>query len=399
VAPADGPAPPERHRSGEVFLAALRLGLTSFGGPVAHIGYFRAEYVQRRGWVDDGTFSELLALVNVLPGPSSSQLGIAIGTLRAGKLGGLLAWIGFTLPSAALMLAFAYGVASADVTDAGWLRGLELAAAGVVASALLAMARSLAPDLPRLLLAACAAAVALLVGGAAVQVALIAFGAAAGLWLVRDAGTGPLVHVRVPVGRGFATGALAVFVLLLVVLPLASGRVGGHALESADAFYRAGAFVFGGGHVVLPLLDATVVAPGWVGTQDFLAGYGAVQAVPGPLFSFASYLGAVQGPEPNGLAGALLATAAIFLPSFLLLAGIGPLWSAVRTHPRARRALAGIGAAVVGLLAAALWDPVLTSAVQDAWDAVLAAACFAALRRAPPWAVVVVAAGIGALLL
>jgi chromate transporter len=376
----------DRRHSLDVFLAALRLGLTSFGGPIAHLGYFREEYVRRRKWLDDETFSELAALVNVLPGPSSSQLGIAIGTLRAGKLGGLLAWVGFTLPSAVLMIAFAYGVGKADVAGAGWLHGLELAAAAVVGLALVAMARTLTPDLPRLLLAAGALVVALAVGGAPVQVALIAAGAAAGLLVLRDPGRPASVHVRVPVGRPLAVGAIGAFVALFVLLPFAGGRVGGHALESFHAFYRAGALVFGGGHVVLPLLDAAIV------------GYGAVQAVPGPLFTFGSYLGAVQDPEPNGVVGGLLATGAIFLPSFLLLAGIGPIWGAVRSHPRARSGLAGVGAVVVGLLAAALWDPVLTGAVDSVWDALIVLGLFAALHRVPPWLVVPFAAGLGALL-
>ena len=383
--------------AGEVFLAALRLGVTSFGGPVAHVGFFRDEYVRRRGWLDDGAFSELVALANVLPGPSSSQLGIAIGALRAGKLGALAAWVGFTLPSAALMTAFALGVAGADVEGAGWLHGLELAAAAVVATAVVQMARALTPDATRLTLAAAAAVAVLALGGAAAQVGVIAAGALAGVALLRAGAEPPPARLRFPVGHRLATASLALFAALLVALPLLSGRVGGHALELADAFYRAGALVFGGGHVVLPLLDAAVVEPGWASREEFLAGYGAVQAMPGPLFTFASYLGAVQEPEPSGLAGAGLATAAIFAPSILLLAGIAPIWAAYRSHPRVRAALAGVGAAVVGLLAAALWSPVLTGAVDSVGDGVLAAAFLAALRLVPVWAVVAGAAAIGAL--
>jgi chromate transporter len=379
-------------------LAALRLGTTSFGGPVAHIGYFREEYVQRRNWLDDGAFSELVALASVLPGPSSSQLGIAIGALRAGRLGGLAAWVGFTLPSAVVMTAFAYGVGHVDVADAGWLHGLELAAVAVVATAVVQLARSLTPDLLRASLAVVAAAVVLAVGGSAIQVAVIAGGALAGVTLLRG-GTRPAdVSIRFPVGRRLAVGSLATFGLLLVLLPILA-RVGGHGLETASAFYRSGALVFGGGHVVLPLLDAAVVEPGWVSQQEFLAGYGAAQALPGPLFAFSSYLGAVQSPEPNGVGGAAIATVAIFAPSFLLLAGIGPLWSAFRAQPRVRGALAGVGAAVVGLLAAALWDPVLTSSVDSTWDVLLALVFVAALRVAPAWLVVVAAAAIGAALL
>lgn len=387
-----------RGSAAEVFLVAFRLGMTAFGGPVAHVGYFRDEYVGRRRWLDDQAFSELVALANVLPGPSSSQLGMAVGALRAGKLGALAAWLGFTLPSAALMTAFALGVSGADVEGAGWLHGLELAATAVVATALVQMARSLAPDLLRLALAAAAAAVVLAVGGSAVQVAAIAGGALAGVLVLRGGDEPAAVRVRFPVGRGLAVMSLAVFAALLAALPLASGRVGGHALELVDAFYRAGALVFGGGHVVLPLLDAAVVEPGWVSREEFLAGYGAVQAMPGPLFTFASYLGAAGGPEPNGVAGSALATVAIFLPSFLLLAALGPLWGAYRARPGVRAALAGVGAAVVGLLAAALWDPVLTGAVDSTWDALLAVAFLAALRLLPIWAVVLVAAGLGAVL-
>jgi chromate transporter len=379
-------------------LAALRLGTTSFGGPIAHIGYFREEYVRRRRWLDDAAFSELVALANVLPGPSSSQLGIAIGALRAGRLGGLAAWVGFTLPSAVVMTALAYGVGRVDVADAGWLHGLELAAVAVVATAVVQLARSLTPDLLRASLAVLAGAIVLAVGGSAIQVVVIAGGALAGVALLRGGARPAGVRIRFPVGRGLAVGALAGFAVLLVLLPVLA-RAGGHGLETASAFYRAGALVFGGGHVVLPLLDAAVVAPGWVSQQEFLAGYGAAQALPGPLFAFSSYLGAVQEPEPNGVAGAAIATVAIFAPSFLLLAGIGPLWSTFRAHPRVRAALAGVGAAVVGLLAAALWNPVLTSSVDSVWDVLLALVFVAALRVAPAWLVVAAAAAVGAAVL
>jgi chromate transporter len=387
----------DRHGSsaGEVFLAALCLGLTSFGGPIAHIGYFRDEYVRRRRWLDDAAFSELVALVNVLPGPSSSQLGIAIGALRAGKLGGLAAWLGFTLPSAAAMTAFAYGVGRVDVADAGWLHGLELAAAAVVATAVYQLARSLTPDVLRAALAVAAAAVVLSVGGAAIQVAVIGAGALAGVFLLRGGEPPADVRIRFPVGRRLAVGSLVLLVALLAILPVL-GRVGGHGVELANAFFRTGALVFGGGHVVLPLLDAAVVQPGWVSQEEFLAGYGAVQAMPGPLFTFSSYLGAVQQPEPNGVGGAAIATLAIFAPSFLLLAGIAPLWSTFRSHPRVRAGLAGVGAAVVGLLAAALWNPVLTGSVDNGWDLLLVVVFVAGLRFAPAWLVVAVAAAVGA---
>jgi chromate transporter len=306
--------------------------------------------------------------------------------------------VGFTLPSAVVMTALAYGVGRVDVADAGWLHGLELAAVAVVATAVVQLARSLTPDLLRASLAVLAGAIVLAVGGSAIQVVVIAGGALAGVALLRGGARPAGVRIRFPVGRGLAVGALAGFAVLLVLLPVLA-RAGGHGLETASAFYRAGALVFGGGHVVLPLLDAAVVAPGWVSQQEFLAGYGAAQALPGPLFAFSSYLGAVQEPEPNGVAGAAIATVAIFAPSFLLLAGIGPLWSTFRAHPRVRAALAGVGAAVVGLLAAALWNPVLTSSVDSVWDVLLALVFVAALRVAPAWLVVAAAAAVGAAVL
>ncbi len=381
----------------EVFLVALRLGLTSFGGPVAHIGIFRHEYVRTRGWLDERSFGELVAVTNLLPGPSSSQLGIAVGTLRAGKLGGLVAWAGFTLPSAAVMTVFGLGVATADVTDAGWLHGLELAAAAVVLVAVVAMRRALAPDAPRIVLAIAAAVVALLVGGPAAQAAIIVVAGGIGALAFRSLAETTALHLRFPIGKRLAAGSLAVFVALLVLLPLTRDAVAGNALALADAMVRAGALVFGGGHVVLPLLNEGVVETGMVSEQEFLAGYGAAQALPGPLTTFSAYLGAVSDLEPNGVPGAALALVAIFLPSFLLLAGVLPLWALVREHPGVRAAVVGIGAAVVGLLAAALLDPVLKTSVESVWDAALVAVLVAALRFVPPWAVVAIAAVVGGL--
>ncbi len=383
-------------RPREVFRVALRLGLTSFGGPVAHIGYFRDEYVVRRGWLDERSFGELVAVTNLLPGPSSSQLGIAIGTLRAGKLGGAAAWAGFTLPSAVVMAAFGLGVATADVADAGWLHGLELAAAAVVLTAVVAMQRALAPDVPRLAIAVAAAAGALAVRGPAAQATLIAVAGAIGALAFRSRSAAPPLHLRFPIGRRLAIASLATFAALLVALPVLRDTVGGNAVALGSAMYRAGALVFGGGHVVLPLLHEGVVEAGMVSEDEFLAGYGAAQAVPGPLFTFSAYVGAVTDLEPNGAAGAALALGAIFLPSFLLLAGVLPLWSVVRRHPGVQAAVVGIGAAVVGLLAAALWDPVLRTSVDSVGDAGLLAALVLALRLVPPWAVVVGAAAVGA---
>lgn len=377
---------------------ATRLGLTSFGGPVAHVGYFRDEYVVRRRWLDEETFADFLALSHLLPGPASSQLGIAIGAHRAGRLGALAAWLGFTLPSAVALVAFAYAVRGAVSEDAGWLHGLAVVAVAVVALAVFRMARALAPDVPRGAIALAAAGVAVAWGGALGQVTPIA--AAAALGAIAFRGAPPRVgHLHVPVGRRFAIASLVLFGVLLAGLPLLRALVDTHAVALVDSFYRSGSLVFGGGHVVLPLLHAEVVEPGWVSEADFLAGYGAAQAVPGPLFTFAAYLGAVMRPEPDGVPGAALALGAIYLPSFLLIAGTLPLLGLVRTRPRFTGALRGVNAAVVGLLLAALYDPVWKSAIEGPADVALAAALLALLAvRVPPWAVVPVAAAAGALL-
>jgi len=318
---------------------------------------------------------------------------MAIGLLRAGKLGALAAWVGFTLPSAAALVAFAYGVDAFADPGAAWLRGLKLAAVAVVAHAVAGMARMLTPDVPRVALALAAAAAALAVGGVAGQLGPIAAGAAAGLLLLRPGERDAAPPLGVSLGRRLAATALAVFALLLAVLPLLRAATGATAVGVVDSFYRAGSLVFGGGHVVLPLLHAEVVPRGWVTDEAFVAGYGAAQAVPGPLFTFAAYLGAAMEPAPGGLAGAALALGAIFLPSFLLVAGVLPFWEAVRARPRVRAAVAGVNAAVVGLLLAALWDPVISSAVESFADVALAVALLALLVvRVPPWLVVAAAA-------
>ena len=382
---------------GEVFRTALRLGLTSFGGPVAHLGYFRQEYVARRGWLDEEQFGELVALTNLLPGPSSSQLGIAIGTQRAGKLGGLAAWVGFTLPSALALTAVALWARNVDLARAGWVHGLELAAAAVVATAVVAMARTLARGRGRALLAVAAAAVALLVPGSTGQIVTILAAALVGAVAFRGSVRPLPLTMRFPIGRRLSVAAAALFVALLLGLPFAAAASGWHVLELSHAFYRAGALVFGGGHVVLPLLNDAVVGPGWVSQQAFLAGYGVAQAVPGPLFTFSAYLGAIEQPSPNGVSGAAIALCAIFLPSFLLLAAVLPVWSRVRERARVQAAVAGIGAAVVGLLAAALWNPILSTSVHGVGDVVFAAVLFLLLRPLPAWAVVGIAAAAGAL--
>lgn len=379
-----------------MFRAALRLGLTSFGGPVAHIGYFREEYVARRRWIGEEQFGELVALSNLLPGPSSSQVGIAIGVHRAGKLGGLAAWLGFTLPSAAILTAVAIWARDVDLEGTGWVHGLELAAAAVVATAVIAMARSLARGPLRVLLAAAAAAVALLVPGSLSQVGTILAAGAIGAIAFRGSLRVLPLTVRFPIGRRTAIAAGLCFLGLLAGLPLVADLTSSHGVELARSFYRTGALVFGGGHVVLPLLNDAVVETGWVSQHAFLAGYGIAQAVPGPLFTFSAYLGAIEEPSPNAIAGAAIALVAIFLPSFFLLGAVLPLWSTLRERAAVQAAVAGIGAAVVGLLAAALWDPVLRTSVHGVGDVVFAAALFGLLRVLPPWAVVGIAAAAGA---
>jgi chromate transporter len=382
----------------EVLLTFLRLGCTSFGGPVAHIGYFRAEFVERRRWLPEASFADLVALCQFMPGPASSQLGMSIGLLRAGPLGMLAAWVGFTLPSALAMLVFAYGVeALGDVSSAAWLKGLKLVAVAVVAQAVWGMAQSLAPDRPRATLAVAAALVALAVPSSVGQIGAIALGAIVGLTLLpKPAAKDATDHV--PLGlnlnRGVAVTAIVLFFALLLFLPPLAATIDSQALRLFEALYRAGALVFGGGHVVLPLLQAAVVPPGWVTNDAFLAGYGAAQAVPGPLFTFAAYLGAAMIPPPNGALGALIAVAAIFAPSFLLVTGLLPFWDTLRRRQSMQATLRGVNAAVVGVLLAALYTPVWTSGVHTPAGFGLALAAFLALTlwAVPPWIVVVAGA-------
>ncbi len=334
-----------------------------------------------------------------MPGPSSSQLGIAIGSLRAGRTGGIAAWLGFTLPSAIAMTVIGLGFTRTDVAGAGWVHGLELVSVAVVLTAVVSMQRSLAPDPQRLVLAGAAMVVALAVTGVAGQSLSILAGALVGLLLFRHEVDSLDLRLPATVGRRFAIGCLTMLGALLVALPVLREWTGSQAVALTAAMVRAGSLVFGGGHVVLPLLDQSVVDPGWVSEPTFLAGYGAVQAMPGPLFTFSAYLGAVSGPEPNGITGAAIALLAIFLPSFLLVWGVLPLWAAVRRHELVQAAIRGIGAVVVGLLAAALVDPVIRTAIDSGWDIVLAAALVLALRVAPVWAVVIVAALVGELVL
>ncbi|MCP5153371.1 MAG: chromate efflux transporter [Ectothiorhodospiraceae bacterium] len=383
--------PPAAGSALEVLRVFTRLGLTSFGGPVAHVGYFRAELVERRGWLDEHTFAQLLALCQFLPGPASSQLGFAIGLVRAGWAGALAAFLAFTTPSVVALLVLAMLLPGEPGTlTSGALHGLKLVALCVVAQGVLGMSRQLCPDPPRATIAALTAAGVLLAGSAWAQIVAVVLGGVAGArWLgaIEPVRGTPL---RLPHGAGLGRVLLVAFAVLLVGLPMLAATDGGATVAVVDAFYRAGALVFGGGHVVLPLLEEAVVAPGWVSADDFLAGYGAAQAVPGPMFTLAAFLGARLDGGAGGIGGALLATGAIFLPGFLLLAGALPLWSALASRPGAARAVAGVNAAVVGLLGAALYDPVWTSAVRGPVDVAIALAGLVALTawRAPALAVV-----------
>ena len=375
----------------EVFLAFLKLGCTSFGGPVAHLGYFRAEFVERRRWLNDAAFTDIVALCQFLPGPASSQTGLMIGLSRAGYGGAAAAWLGFTTPSALLMVLFAFAAPPlSGAIGSAWLHGLRLAAVAVVAQAVLAMSRTLAPDRGRATIAVAAALAALWAPSAITQLAVIATGLAVGFLVLRAGAETPRPELPVVVGRRSGAAALALFFVLLAGLPVLASASGSHAVDLFARFYRVGSLVFGGGHVVLPLLQAEVTPPGWIGQSAFLSGYGAAQALPGPLFTFAAYLGAAMGPVPNGWAGAGLCLAAIFAPSFLLIVGVTPFWNALRGRPAAQGALMGANAAVVGLLAAAFYNPVWTTAVASPVDVGLALAAFLLLAawKAPPWLVV-----------
>nr|WP_245443195.1 chromate efflux transporter [Labrys okinawensis] len=391
----------------EVFSVFLKLGLTSFGGPIAHLGYFRDELVVRRRWINEAGYADLVALCQFLPGPASSQVGFCLGLLRGGGLlGGLAAWLAFTLPSAALLIAFALGASTLTGPVAtGVLHGLKLVAVAVVAQAIWGMARTLTPDRERAAIALAAVILTALTAGSFGQIAAIAIGALAGIWLCRIEKSAAIGRLGVAVSRRKGAIALALFAAFLLIPAVLVGATGpdtalSRAIALFDAFYRSGALVFGGGHVVLPLLQAEVVAPGWVGNEAFLAGYGLAQAVPGPLFTFAAYLGAVMAPAPNGIAGALLALIAVFAPGLLLVYGMLPFWDRLRLRPTAQAAMRGANAAVVGILAAALYSPVWTSAVLSPRDFALALAGFLLLTvwKTPPWIVVALLSGAGALL-
>jgi chromate transporter len=382
----------------QVLIAFLRLGLTSFGGPVAHLGYFRQQFVERRRWLDHAEFAELVALCQFLPGPASSQLGMAIGLKRAGALGALAAWLGFTLPSALLLIGFArHLLAPQQLQGAAWLHGLLIAAVAVVAQAVWSMGRQFCVGGLSLGIGALAAAACSLVGGSMIQVGVLAAAAAMGWLLFPEAADAQahLVAADIAISRRAGGAALLIFALLLVTLPLATSLTANHALALADRFFRTGSLVFGGGHVVMPLLQAQVVPPGWISNQSFLAGYALAQAVPGPLFSFAGYLGAAMTPAPNGWPGAAICLAAIFLPSFLLVFGVMPFWAALRHRAAVRCALRGVNAAVVGILLSALYNPVFTSAIYGAADFAMALLGFLllVLGRLPGWSLLLLCLG------
>jgi chromate transporter len=405
----------------EVFLVFLTLGVTCFGGPVAHLGYFRDAFVTRRRWLDERAYADLVALCQFLPGPASSQVGFAIGLMRAGLPGGVAAWTGFTLPSAIALVAFAYGAgALGGPVGAGLLHGLKLVAVAIVAQAVWGMARTLCPDRERASIAVAAALIVLFDASSAAQIAAIVLGGVAGLWLPGTAGVppAPVGNEEIggdeereersgrdargaragvaPVSRTLALIALGLFFLLLIGLPLLRGLTGSQGAALVEAFYRSGALVFGGGHVVLPLLRESFVTTGFVSDDTFLAGYGAAQAVPGPLFTFAAYLGAVAGMPPHGpssaaaIGWATIGLIAIFLPGILILIGALPFWDGFRTRPEAQAIMRGINAAVVGLLGAALYNPVWTSSVRTSRDFAIALVGFILLTvwRAPPLLVV-----------
>ena len=379
----------------EVLRVFLKLGVSSFGGPIAHIGYFREEFVVRRSWLDEQAFVDLVALCQFLPGPASSQVGFSIGLMRAGYAGALAAWTGFTLPSAIILVLFAYGAGVlSGPAGTGVLHGLKLVAVAIVAQAVWGMARTLCPGRERASIAVLSALIILFSSSSLAQIGTILLGGILGLWLCRNAPPMAEGHIAMPVSRRAGLLALAAFFILLIGLPVLQALNGSPGVALFDAFYRSGALVFGGGHVVLPLLREAFVAPGWVSDEAFLAGYGAAQAVPGPLFTFAAYLGAVVKPSPHGVAGAALGLFGIFLPGILILLGALPFWDSFRTRIEAQSVMRGVNAAVVGLLGAALYNPLWTSSVKTPGDFGVALVGFVLLSvwRAPPLVVVIVSA-------
>nr|WP_277674550.1 chromate efflux transporter [Piscibacillus halophilus] len=371
----------------EILFVATRLGLTSFGGPVAHLAYFQEEYIKRKKWLDDKTYADLIALCQFLPGPASSQVGISIGMIRGGVLGGILAWIGFTLPSVVALILFAMYVVQADLMDSTFIAALKVVAVAVVAHAILNMGKKLTPDLPRIAFAIIAAGLLLLVPLASMQLVVIGVAALVGYILFRHKELDTQTSLNINLSKITGAVSLSLFFIILIALPLISQSVTNVYVQLFDIFYRVGSLVFGGGHVVLPLLERELVPNGFLSEEMFLAGYGAAQAIPGPLFTFSSYLGQVA----SGLTGAIVATIGIFLPSFLLLIGILPFWKSISQFKAVRAALIGVNASVVGILLAAFYDPIFTSAVADSVDFAVALVGFSLLQfwKKPAWLVVI----------
>ncbi|KYG59256.1 chromate transporter [Planococcus maritimus] len=370
----------------EILFVSTRLGLTSFGGPIAHLGYFHNEYVRRRKWMDEKSYADLVALAQFLPGPASSQVGIGIGVMRGGLIGGIVSFIGFTLPSVIALILFALLLQSFDVSDAGWIKGLKIVAVAVVAHAILGMAKNLAPDLKRKALALLALIGTLLWPSSLSQIGVILIAALIGYMLYKNSAETTEGRMKFPVTKKIGALSLMLFFAFLVSLPILREVTGSYWVAMFDSFYRAGSLVFGGGHVVLPLLEREFVPTGWLTEEAFLAGYGATQAVPGPLFTFAAYLGTVM----NGWAGGLFATVAIFLPAFLLIVGVLPFWDALRTNQKVKGAIMGVNAAVLGILISAFYTPIWTSSITQPADFALAAILFSLLVywKLPPWVIV-----------
>lgn len=370
----------------EILFISTRLGLTSFGGPTAHLGYFHEEYVRRRKWMDEKSYAELVALCQFLPGPASSQVGIGIGVIRGGVLGGIISFLGFTMPSVIVLILFALALQGFDVGDAGWIHGLKIVAVAVVAHAILGMAKNLAPDLTRKAMVLLALAVALLWQTAFSQITIILFAAILGFFIYKQEKGSDESISKFPISKWFGATCLALFFGLLIFLPILREVTKLEWVAMFDSVYRAGSLVFGGGHVVLPLLENEFVPNGWVSEEAFLAGYGVTQAVPGPLFTFAAYLGAIM----NGWLGGLVATVAIFLPAFLLVFGTLPFWNLLRKNNKIKGAFIGVNAAVVGILIAAFYDPIFSTTILSAVDFVFAAILFSMLQywKLSPWLIV-----------
>lgn len=380
----------------EVLIISTRLGLTSFGGPIAHLGYFHEEYIRRRQWMDEKSYADLVALCQFLPGPASSQVGIGIGVMRAGLLGGIIAWIGFTLPSVIALVLFAWLLQGFDIENAGWIHGLKIVAVAIVSHAILGMGKTLTPDRGRATIAILATVATLVWPTTSSQILLLIFAGMIGAFLFRNTKVPDSPENQVPLSRSIAVGSLVIFFSLLFVLPFLRNFTSFEWIALFDSFYRSGSLVFGGGHVVLPLLEREVVPVGWITPEAFLTGYGATQAIPGPLFTFAAYLGAII----NGWMGAMIATIAIFLPAFLLVIGTLPFWDSLRRKPKIQGILSGVNAAVVGILLAALYNPIWTSSILSPIDFALAAVLFGMLAywKLPPWVIVFTGAIAGTLI-